>query len=402
MLLVGAALFVVAGALSVSRARADYVDTCVNGTGDETISACTTAINSGRWHGSELAWAHTNRGVAYRAKGDHDRAIADYDEAIRLDPKDAVAYSNRGIAYKDKGDYDRAIADYNEAIGLDPKNAVAYNNRGVAYNAKGDPDRAIADYNEAIRLDPKYATPTPTAARRTRQGRLRPRHRRLRRGDQARSQIRTCLRQPGHRVQSQGRPRPRHRRLRRGDQARSRNRPRLQHPRLAYDAKGDHDHAIADYNEAIRLDPKNAIAYSAAAARTKQGRPRPRDRRLRRGDQARSQNMPLPTSTAASLTTPKATTTARSPTTTRRSARSQHRGGLHQPRQRVPGQGRLRPRHRRLQRGDPARSKRYASYHNRGIAYEAKGDHDRAIADHTKHRARSQRSRWLRHSRHGL
>src|SRR6266403_339236 len=55
----------------------------------------------------------------------------------------------------DKGDNDRAIADYNEAIRLDPKHARAFHHRGYAYSDKGDNDRAIADYNEAIRLNPK-------------------------------------------------------------------------------------------------------------------------------------------------------------------------------------------------------------------------------------------------------
>jgi Flp pilus assembly protein TadD len=41
-----------------------------------------------------------------------------------------------------KGYFDHAIADYTEAIRLDPKNAVAYNNRGLAYRAKGDNDHA--------------------------------------------------------------------------------------------------------------------------------------------------------------------------------------------------------------------------------------------------------------------
>jgi tetratricopeptide (TPR) repeat protein len=70
--------------------------------------------------------------------------------------RDARAYNNRGVAYKAKGDLNRAIADYNQAIALDPKYAVAYYNRGVMYNDKGDLDRAIADYNRAIALDPKY------------------------------------------------------------------------------------------------------------------------------------------------------------------------------------------------------------------------------------------------------
>ncbi len=140
------------------------------------------------------AEVHMNRGVAYAAKEDYDRAIADYDEAIRVNPKYATAYYNRGLAYDNKGEYDRAIADYDEAIRLDPDYTNAYYNRGAAYAAKGDYDRAIADHDEAIRLDPKDATAY----------------------------------------------------YNRG---------------LAYDNKGEYDRAIADYDEAIRLDPKYATAY---------------------------------------------------------------------------------------------------------------------------------------------
>ena len=63
-------------------------------------------------------------------KGDNDRAIADYNEAIRLDSKSTLAFIGRGDAYANKGDRDRALADYNEAIRLDPNNALAFCNRG--------------------------------------------------------------------------------------------------------------------------------------------------------------------------------------------------------------------------------------------------------------------------------
>ena len=158
VLLVGvAALFVNATPVLVSPAIAGDADACVKGTGDDKIAACTRSINSGLWKGPNLAWAYTNRGIAYRAKGEPDRAIADYDKAIWLNPKFPDAYNGRGSAYDDRGDRDRAIADYDQAIRLNPNFADAYNNRGIAYRAKGEPDRAIADYDQAIRLNPNFA-----------------------------------------------------------------------------------------------------------------------------------------------------------------------------------------------------------------------------------------------------
>src|SRR5678816_1707396 len=76
---------------------------------------------------------------------EHDRAIADYAEAIRLQPDLADAYNSRGVAYCNKGEHDRAIADYAEAIRLQPDFAHAHTTRGDAYSNKDDYDRAIAD-----------------------------------------------------------------------------------------------------------------------------------------------------------------------------------------------------------------------------------------------------------------
>ncbi|MDR1219525.1 MAG: tetratricopeptide repeat protein [Treponema sp.] len=100
--------------------------------------------------------AYHNRGVAYENKKDYDRALADYTQVLRIDPSYAKAYHGRGFVYDAKGDYDRAIAEYTQAIRLDPNYAGAYNNRGVAYENKGDYDRAIADYTQALRIDPNY------------------------------------------------------------------------------------------------------------------------------------------------------------------------------------------------------------------------------------------------------
>jgi tetratricopeptide (TPR) repeat protein len=160
--LAGAAMMS-AATLAVSLATAQsqpQIDWCVNVAHgfslDQQISGCTVAIQSRRWRGQELAWAFNNRGFAYYRKAYLDPAFGDFEQAIRLDPKDAVAFNNRGLIYQAKGDLDRAIADYNETIRLDPTYIFAFNNRGGAYQDKNDYDRAIADYSEAIRLNPEY------------------------------------------------------------------------------------------------------------------------------------------------------------------------------------------------------------------------------------------------------
>jgi tetratricopeptide (TPR) repeat protein len=93
------------------------------------------------------AAAYNNRALAHEATGNHDLAITDFTEAIRLSPKRAEIYYNRGLSYSKTKDHEKAIADFTEAIWLNPKSARAYYDRGVCYAAKGNHDRAIADFN---------------------------------------------------------------------------------------------------------------------------------------------------------------------------------------------------------------------------------------------------------------
>ena len=135
-----------------------------------TRQSAPTPISPGRYY---------YHGVAWHAKREYDRAIADYDQAIRLSPNDpyltqayggygvgyletkrylwksrlAEAYHGRGAARHAKREYDRAIADYDEAIHLDPDRTLAYYDRGVTWHAKREYDRAIADYDQTIRLN---------------------------------------------------------------------------------------------------------------------------------------------------------------------------------------------------------------------------------------------------------
>jgi tetratricopeptide (TPR) repeat protein len=81
--------------------------------------------------------------------------IADYTESIRLNPKNAEAYDGRATARMWARDIQGAIADYTEAIRLNPRNAQYYSSRGYHRNRLRDYQGALADYTEAIRLNPK-------------------------------------------------------------------------------------------------------------------------------------------------------------------------------------------------------------------------------------------------------
>jgi len=91
------------------------------------------------------------------AKMKDDRALANCNEAVRLDPQSTNALINRASVHSAKRDYERAIADYDQVIRLDTKSAVAFYGRGIAYQGRGDDEHAIADYSEAILLKPDYA-----------------------------------------------------------------------------------------------------------------------------------------------------------------------------------------------------------------------------------------------------
>src|SRR5262249_15463275 len=123
----------------------------------------------------KYALAYSNRGLAHYDAQSFDQAIADYKEAIllngsqsasaaheegnpdRVEVRLAQAYNARGDSWKSKKDFDRAFADYTEALSHNPKLAAAYLNRGNVWLFKNDYDKAIVDYTKAIELDKKLA-----------------------------------------------------------------------------------------------------------------------------------------------------------------------------------------------------------------------------------------------------
>ncbi len=118
---------------------------------DVKIQACTQLIAK---NAKDLPDIYTRRGNGYRMKKDNDRAFADYDKAIELDPNYALAYHQRGFTHAGKNEHDRAIADYDKALKLRPDFIGTFEQRAKSYTAKGDYDRAIADYDTALAREP--------------------------------------------------------------------------------------------------------------------------------------------------------------------------------------------------------------------------------------------------------
>jgi tetratricopeptide (TPR) repeat protein len=131
---------------------------------EQKLESCTALIESGQTN--QLVAAFISRGNVHLNTRNYDRAIDDYNKAIRLNPKYAIGFYNRGLAYLRKGSTDRAIEDFNEAIRLNPKYTNAFINRAIAYREKAQwdfdaylaegryEDLASQDLDRAIRLDP--------------------------------------------------------------------------------------------------------------------------------------------------------------------------------------------------------------------------------------------------------
>jgi tetratricopeptide (TPR) repeat protein len=98
---------------------------------------------------------YVNRGDAHEAEGKHAVAIADYSQALRLDPRSVGALAGRGCAYRKTNEFDRALADLSEALRLDPRCFAALVLRADVHVAKQEYPKAVRDLTEALRFAPQ-------------------------------------------------------------------------------------------------------------------------------------------------------------------------------------------------------------------------------------------------------
>ena len=170
-----------------------------------------------------------NMGYASDEKGDYDKAIEYYSEAIKLDPDESVTYNNRGKGYNEIGKYDKAIKDLNKAIELDVKYSYSYNNRGIAYYGRGEYDKAIEDYDKAIELDSVYIR---------------------------------AYRNRGLAYDKKGKYDKAIEDYKKAIELNPEDDVAYNDRGVAYYNKGGYDRAIEDYSKAIKLNPDNNLAYN--------------------------------------------------------------------------------------------------------------------------------------------
>src|SRR5947199_8936550 len=187
-----------------------------------------------------------NRGIEKAKNNDLDGAIADFNRAAELNPKDDAPYYNRAQAKGLKNDTAGAIADYTKAIELGSTNPAAYNNRGNARAENKDRDGAIADYTRAIELKFDYARAYYNRAVLKKE-----------KGDKAGAAADfKRAKELNPELASEK------------SDADSKNESDvdLVERGIEKGQQGDLDGALADLNRAIELDPKNSAAYYNRAA----------------------------------------------------------------------------------------------------------------------------------------
>jgi len=104
---------------------------------------------------ASTAHDHYLLAMAHVREQKYARAVAQLDEAVRLNPRDYWSWMQRGLCHQELGDAALAISDFATCVGLRPDFPWGYYNRAVALTAAGKRREAVADYARALELDPQ-------------------------------------------------------------------------------------------------------------------------------------------------------------------------------------------------------------------------------------------------------
>ena len=145
----------------LSRERHIVVSACMNEKGDTAprriIQACTESLDQDIFEGKTRFFLFAARAAGYFTAGDNQHALDDYNEAVKLAPRNAYVHYNRGIFYAAQSDNDAALQDFDAAIAINPKLVIALRQRARISLTRGNLTAAREDYSTAIGLEPRTA-----------------------------------------------------------------------------------------------------------------------------------------------------------------------------------------------------------------------------------------------------
>jgi tetratricopeptide (TPR) repeat protein len=132
--------------------RAEEWNDCGGPDLERRIVSCTKLIETPGIDPAYLAEAFDRRGYAHIKLGQYQRALRDYDEAIRISPQDAAALNNRAIVYLLLGKPSQGLPDAEKAVQFAPREAHFYNTRAQISQSLSDQQGAIRDHEAAMAL----------------------------------------------------------------------------------------------------------------------------------------------------------------------------------------------------------------------------------------------------------
>lgn len=100
--------------------------------------------------------AHNNLANLYRDQGDTASALVHYEEAKKIDPKNAIIWNNIGITYRGMGKIEEAVQAYTKSMELKPDFADAPYNMGYLEYARGNKNEAFTWYRKALTMLPTH------------------------------------------------------------------------------------------------------------------------------------------------------------------------------------------------------------------------------------------------------
>jgi tetratricopeptide (TPR) repeat protein len=130
------------------------------------VDWCSAALNEEALTPRNRAGTLVNRGVIMMNRRQHEEAIRDFDQAVRLSPTLGEAHFNRGSALVALNRWSEGVADIEQGLKLGMKQPErAYYNRAIAREELNDARGAYLDYQQAARLKPEWDLPRLELAR---------------------------------------------------------------------------------------------------------------------------------------------------------------------------------------------------------------------------------------------